>query len=235
MDILEKTFEDGLSDKIADAVRIVVHEEFGKKISNFKKQINQDIGNIKSDLDKLSKSYAEVAKPSENNKKCYIVIKNLAPCTIEIIDPSAEMNTVNNLLRDGFKLTDIKVSQAKRLTLKGKNKTGLIIATGSSRSNDGEQFYNDLLQQVYCYQNEDFVYINVNSRCGSEQYYIQGVDDINDREIIDINRNKYGDLLLDFLTNCNLCMVVLIDISISLVYQSVDGQLFTMSLHLMNS
>ena len=32
-------------------------------------------------------------------------------------------------IRDGLKLTDIKVSQAKRLTPKGKNKTGLIIAT----------------------------------------------------------------------------------------------------------
>ncbi|CAG2233728.1 unnamed protein product [Mytilus edulis] len=80
---------------------------------------------------------------------------------------------------------------------------------GSSRLNDGEKFYNDLLQQVYCYQNEGFVYIggDVNSRCGSEQDYIQGVDDINDREIIDVFSNKYGDLLIDFLTSCNLCML----------------------------
>ncbi|CAC5363406.1 unnamed protein product [Mytilus coruscus] len=79
----------------------------------------------------------------------------------------------------------------------------------SSRLNDGEKFFNDLLQQVYCYQNEGFVYIggDVNSRCGSEQDYIQGVDDINDREIIDLISNKYGDLLVDFLTSCNLCML----------------------------
>ncbi|CAC5416749.1 unnamed protein product [Mytilus coruscus] len=75
MDNLERKFEDGLTKKIADAVRKVVHEEFGKEISNFKKEINQDIGNIKSDLDKLSKSYVEVAKPAENNKKYNIVIK----------------------------------------------------------------------------------------------------------------------------------------------------------------
>ncbi|CAG2199313.1 unnamed protein product [Mytilus edulis] len=56
---------------------------------------------------------------------------------------------------------------------------------------------------------QGFVYIggDVNSRCGSEQDYIQGVDDINDREIIDVSSNKYGDLLIDFLTSCNLCML----------------------------
>ncbi|CAC5363378.1 unnamed protein product [Mytilus coruscus] len=56
MDNLEKKFEDVLSEEIADAVQKVVHEEFGKEISNFKKEINQDIDNMKSDLDKLSKS-----------------------------------------------------------------------------------------------------------------------------------------------------------------------------------
>ncbi|CAG2228752.1 unnamed protein product [Mytilus edulis] len=56
---------------------------------------------------------------------------------------------------------------------------------------------------------QGFVYIggDVNSRFGSEQDYIQGVDDINDREIIDFSSNKYGDLLIDFLTSCNLCML----------------------------
>ncbi|CAC5418221.1 unnamed protein product [Mytilus coruscus] len=119
IDNLERKFEDGLSEKIADAVRMVVHEEFGKEISNFKKEINKDIVNIKSDLDKVSKSYAEVAKPAEINKKCNIVIKNLTPCTIEINDSSATVNTVNKLFRDGLTLTDIKDSQAKRLTPKG--------------------------------------------------------------------------------------------------------------------
>ncbi|VDI68964.1 Hypothetical predicted protein [Mytilus galloprovincialis] len=246
----------------------VVHEEFGKEISNFKKQINQDIGNIKSDLDKLTKSYAEVAKPSANNKNCNIVIKNLAPCTIEINDPSATMNTVNKLLRDGLKLTDIKVSQAKRIresvlnylnldiigvcetflknddnieisgyqwyghnrkfknakTKRGSGGVGVLIKVEvldnfsvSILDSSVEDIlwiklshkYDDLLQQVYCYQNEGFVYIggDVNSRCGSEQDYIQGVDDINDREIIDVSSNKYGDLLIDFLTSCNLCML----------------------------
>ncbi|CAC5404135.1 unnamed protein product [Mytilus coruscus] len=134
------------------------------------------------------------------------------------------MNTVNKLFRDGLKLTDIKVSQAKssvedilwiKLSHKYDDSNNICFCVcylqpeGSSRLNDGEKFYNDLLQQVYCYQNEGFVYIggDVNSRCGSEQDYIQGVDDINDREIIDVINNKYGDLLIDFLTSCNLCML----------------------------
>ncbi|CAG2233729.1 unnamed protein product [Mytilus edulis] len=76
MDSLEKKFEDVLSEKIADAVRRVVHEEFGKEIAKFKGiQIRTNVI-YKSDLDKRTKSYAEVAKPSDYKKKCNIVIND---------------------------------------------------------------------------------------------------------------------------------------------------------------
>ncbi|CAG2228878.1 unnamed protein product [Mytilus edulis] len=262
MDNLEKKFEDGLSEKIADAVRKVVHEEFGKEISNFKKQINQDIGNIKSDLDKLTKSYAEVAKPSANNKKCNIVIKKPSPVIRESVLNFLNLDIIgvcetflkndDNIEISGYQWYGHNRKFKNAKTKRGSGGVGVLIKDevldnfsvsildssvedilwiklshkyddsnnicfcvcylppeGSSRLNDGEKLYNDLLQQVYCYQNEGFVYIggDVNSRCGSEQDYIQGVDDINDREIIDVFSNKYGDLLIDFLTSCNLCML----------------------------
>ena len=80
---------------------------------------------------------------------------------------------------------------------------------GSSRRNDAEEFYTRLTEQVYQYQNEGNVYIcgDFNSRCGDTSDYIEGVDDVRERDIIDVTSNHYGDLLLDFLVDCNFCMI----------------------------
>ncbi|ESO93889.1 hypothetical protein LOTGIDRAFT_153361 [Lottia gigantea] len=80
----------------------------------------------------------------------------------------------------------------------------------SSRAGDVDTFFNDLyLQQVYCFQNEGILYMagDFNARCGDEQDFIAGVDDIPGRDIIDTTSNLYGDKLIDFLTSCNLCML----------------------------
>ena len=37
--------------------------------------------------------------------------------------------------------------------------------------------------------------------------YIEGVDDVIERDIIDSISNHYGDLLLNFLIDCNFCML----------------------------
>ena len=78
---------------------------------------------------------------------------------------------------------------------------------GSSRHNDGEQFYRDLMSQVYLYQNRGRILIcgDFNSRIGNESDFIEGVDNIILRDCIDSVSNKYGDFLLDFLIDCNLC------------------------------
>ena len=46
-----------------------------------------------------------------------------------------------------------------------------------------------------------------NSRCGDASDYIEGIDDVRERDIIDVTSNHYGDLLLDFLVDCNFCMI----------------------------
>ena len=80
---------------------------------------------------------------------------------------------------------------------------------GSSRKCDGEAFYSDLMLKFYDYQNNGDVIIcgDFNSRCGDESDYIEGVDSIPPREVIDDKMNPYGQLLIDFLIDCNLCML----------------------------
>ena len=71
---------------------------------------------------------------------------------------------------------------------------------GSTRLNDAEQFYTRLTEQVYQYQNLGNVFIcgDFNSRCGEASDYVEGVDDVRERDVIDVTSNHYGDLLLNF-------------------------------------
>ncbi|CAC5421808.1 unnamed protein product [Mytilus coruscus] len=80
---------------------------------------------------------------------------------------------------------------------------------GSSRSNDPEQFYANLTNQFYMYQNIGQMYIDgdFNSRCSEISDFIEGVDDITPREVIDYNSNANRDSLIDILVDCNLCML----------------------------
>ena len=80
----------------------------------------------------------------------------------------------------------------------------------SSRRCDGEAFFNDLMLKFHeLYQNEGVVIIcgDFNSRCGDESDFIEGADSIPPREVIDDKMNPYGQLFLDFLIDCNLCMI----------------------------
>ena len=65
------------------------------------------------------------------------------------------------------------------------------------------------MKQVYEYQNCGKIIIcgDFNSRIGEESDYIEGVDNIPIRQVIDTTSNKYGDHLLDFLVDCNMCIV----------------------------
>ena len=77
------------------------------------------------------------------------------------------------------------------------------------RNNDPEAFYCSLLEQVYSYQNEGKLFIcgYLNSRVGDDSDYIEGVDDVKPRNIMDYTSNANGDLLTDFLVDCGLCML----------------------------
>ena len=46
-----------------------------------------------------------------------------------------------------------------------------------------------------------------NSRCGDESDFIEGADGVPPREVIDGKLNSYGQMLIDFLIDCKLCMI----------------------------
>lgn len=79
----------------------------------------------------------------------------------------------------------------------------------STRVNDPDIFYSTLLEQVYAYQNEGRLFIcgDFNSRVGDAAEYIEGVDDVRPRDVIDHSTNTNGDLLIEFLVDCGMCMV----------------------------
>lgn len=79
----------------------------------------------------------------------------------------------------------------------------------SVRNNDPEAFYCSLLEQVHAYQNEGRLFIcgDLNSRVGDDSDYIEGVDQVRPRDILDFTSNANGDLLIDFLVDCGLCMI----------------------------
>ena len=79
----------------------------------------------------------------------------------------------------------------------------------STRRRDAAEFLDTLVGQVYEYQNHGLVFIGVdfNGRCGDLSEYIEGVDDIPDREVIDGVENGHGNALVDFMISANLCML----------------------------
>ena len=69
---------------------------------------------------------------------------------------------------------------------------------------------------IICFHSYNYVYQNsepfmlcgdFNARCGSDADYMEGVDDIEPRSIVNYCKNSYGDILIDFLINCN-CIVI---------------------------
>ncbi len=79
----------------------------------------------------------------------------------------------------------------------------------STRDVDMSDFLDTLLMQIHQYQSEGqfFVCGDFNSRLGDRQDFIIGVDDVPDREVIDLTRNHYGELFCDFLVNVNCCVL----------------------------
>ena len=80
---------------------------------------------------------------------------------------------------------------------------------GSSRHIDPSEFFSNLLSQIYLYQvcGPYLLCGDFNARCGDQQDFIEGVDEVQHREIIDYRKNGHGDLLVDFLINSNCVML----------------------------
>ena len=80
---------------------------------------------------------------------------------------------------------------------------------GSSRYVNVYEFYDALITQVYQYQNMGSYFIcgDFNSRCGSSLDYVEGVDDVPSRDIVDHTLNAFGEELIDFMIKSNCCML----------------------------
>ncbi len=79
----------------------------------------------------------------------------------------------------------------------------------SARSTDGSDFYETLLGQMYVYQDigQMFICGDLNSRCGDNTEYIEGVDSIIHRDVVDFDVNSYDESLIDFLISSNFCIL----------------------------
>ena len=63
---------------------------------------------------------------------------------------------------------------------------------------------------MYLYADVDAMYImgDLNSRFGDNQEHIEGIDlKVPSRKVLDVGKNKHGDLLIDFLKDGQLCIV----------------------------
>jgi hypothetical protein len=81
-------------------------------------------------------------------------------------------------------------------------------ADSSRFGTDPSDFYTVLREQVHSYQNDGALYMcgDFNSRTDDNDY-IEGVDSVPSREILDTTNNAYGHHLIDFLIDCNMCML----------------------------
>ena len=79
----------------------------------------------------------------------------------------------------------------------------------SSRRIDVNTFFDSLLTDIYKYQNQGSIFIrgDPNARCGELEDFISGVDYIEHRNVVDFKTNAYGEILIDFLINCNMCIL----------------------------
>ena len=79
----------------------------------------------------------------------------------------------------------------------------------SSRQVCPVEYFDKLLDCVYSYQTEGQIVLcgDFNSRIGSSPDYIEGVDSLPPRSVLDFSKNSYGDFFLDFLLGANMCVV----------------------------
>ena len=74
---------------------------------------------------------------------------------------------------------------------------------------DAVSYFDSLLERFYLYQNMGIVCISgdFNGRIGKLPDYIEGVDSLPKRTVLDYANNKHGDVLLEFLIRANLCVL----------------------------
>ena len=80
---------------------------------------------------------------------------------------------------------------------------------GSSRYVNVDEFFDTLLTKIYQYQGMGQYYIcgDFNSRLGDLVDYIEGVDEVPPRDILDFSKNAHGQYFCNFLIDSNCCVL----------------------------
>ena len=78
-----------------------------------------------------------------------------------------------------------------------------------SRNIDADDFFDNLICQMHQYCKKEMFYIcgDFNARCSDFNDFIEGVDTIQSRHVIDFTSNKNGELLCEFLIDINCCIL----------------------------
>ena len=78
----------------------------------------------------------------------------------------------------------------------------------SSRNIDANDFFDNLICQMHQYCKIMFyICSDFNARCANFNDFIEGVDTIQNRHIVDFCCNKYGELLCEFLIDTSCCIL----------------------------
>lgn len=126
-------FEQNMSKELA----VLIEKKIKHEISQVKQEINcsmsvfqEKVNSLEAKVNGFEKTYASAAKQSvsvNEDKKLNIVIKGVTTGKNETNNAQCTMNKVNSLIRDGLKLSNVKVIKAERKDSRN-NKPGLIIA-----------------------------------------------------------------------------------------------------------
>ena len=84
-----------------------------------------------------------------------------------------------------------------------------LVPANSSYNVNANDFFDNLLFQISQYQDLGAFYIcgDFNARCGDMSDFIEGVDHLPERHVVDFSLNAYSDIFIDFLINVNCCIV----------------------------
>lgn len=140
IDNLEKNFAKNIVENIMKMTDNKIKKEVEKVKENVSAEMNTVNKRIDGIVDKLKKDLSDVRKEvtekvakitsetknSDNDTK--FVIKMLPETQAEKTDNEITKNSVSAVIRDGLRLSDIKLVSAERKTSKGKN-PGIVVAT----------------------------------------------------------------------------------------------------------
>ena len=79
----------------------------------------------------------------------------------------------------------------------------------SARDINVHDFFNTIITQIYTIPGGSTLYLrgDWNSRCSDLPDYIEGVDTLQERNIVDFQLNSYGTIFCDFLIDVNCCFL----------------------------